>query len=75
MKSNKKNDKYSLSSKVHQVAKLLRSQMQKTLSPKKRKITAKPKIPELSPANAIERISKMIRKEIQISQERKASGE
>ena len=75
MQSNKKKPQKSLASKISQVAQLLRSEMHKVVPLKKRNITPKPKVPTLSPANAIERISKMIRKEVQISEARKASGE
>lgn len=66
--------KTSLSAKVKQTAQFLREEL-KALKPlKKGKISEKPKTPDLSPANAIERISKMLRKEVQELEKKKASG-
>lgn len=67
--------KTSLAAKISQTALFLRMELKELKPLRKGKIKAKPKRPHLSPANAIERISRMLRTEIQELEKKKAVGD
>ncbi|MBM3198900.1 MAG: hypothetical protein FJZ58_06585 [Chlamydiae bacterium] len=80
MRSKKPENKLSLTAKIEQTARLLRETIKKEKQEtglRKRSILSRSKLPDLSPANTIERISRLLREQADLYQEKKkkAAGE